>query len=92
MLHPSLTGLPQDEGKLGEVLFPETPGKLPVLLRTYVHIQRRNPGLAEKFLNEADDSELPVLIMDILNTDLGPVQSEMRLSAFLIHIFTKLVN
>jgi hypothetical protein len=41
MLLPPLTGLPQDEGDLAEVLFPRQPGKLPVVESAFHTIRRR---------------------------------------------------
>ncbi|KAG0568484.1 hypothetical protein KC19_6G022400 [Ceratodon purpureus] len=94
MVLPPTNGLPRDEVELAKVLFPQHPGKLPVLRSSFDTIRRRQPIVAKDYLILADDAKLSVLLSEQLDcySCASPVNSEANVSSRLIQSFTRLFD
>jgi hypothetical protein len=84
MLMPGLTTLPQHDYDLANVLFPEKHGKLPVTRRMYHETFMKKPNMTKRFLIEADDSAVPIMLTLALRLSFGPAASEMNTSARIV--------
>jgi hypothetical protein len=84
MLMPGLTTLPQHDYDLANVLFPEKHGKLPVTRRMYHETFMKKPNMTKRFLIEADDSAVPIMLTWALRHSFGPAASEMNTSARIV--------
>jgi hypothetical protein len=61
MLPPQLPELPQSQHDLTKVLFPEQCGKIPLTGKPTLPFEG-NGAMIQRFLIQADDSELPLML------------------------------
>lgn len=90
MLPPQLPELPQSQHDLTKVLFPEQCGKIPLTGKPTLPFEG-NGAMIQRFLIQADDSELPLMLSAAMNDlrQLHPV-SKVNISFHIASIFTGL--
>jgi hypothetical protein len=91
MLPPQLPEFPQSQHDLTKVLFPEQCGKIPLTGKPTLPFEG-NGAMIQRFLIQADDSELPLMLSIAMNDlrQLHPV-SKVNISCHIASIFIGLI-
>jgi hypothetical protein len=88
MLPPQLPELPQSQHDRTKVLFPEQCGKIPLMGNPTLPFEG-NGAMIQRFLIQADNSELPLMLSAAMNDlkQLHPI-SKVNISFHIASIFT----